>query len=226
MGQLLAAGASSAAGSAAGQTALQSVASKVGTTAATSAATNTAMGEVLGKVGASSSGVLPKGSAIGAAASAAGPGKGPAGKQLVGNDLLKGLKAIGKKQALGGGMLKPPGVKDRQAKQDALQETTGVSDMLAEALSGGINAGSVTRLVGDQLPAGSPVGNFIKQFGNAFDPISGSFRADALFDKDVNKYLGEQRKHLTDIMDGEPGQRPIDTIVNAFMTVLGGSKNG
>lgn len=207
--------------SAAGQTALQQVASKVGTGAATTAASGTAMSQVLGKVGGSAQGVIPSGTAMSGAVGKVGAG----GKQLVGNDMLGALKNFGKKQ-LKGSPMKAPGVKDRQAKQDALGESTGVTDLIAEALSGSLNAGSLARAASDQLPKGSPVASFAKSFGNAFDPVSGGFRPDALWDKDVNKYLGEQRKHLSDLIDGDPGGRPIDTIVSALMGAFGGKENG
>jgi len=210
--------------SAAGQTAMQQVASKVGTSAATSAASGTAMSQVLGKVGGSAKGVLPAGSAMSTVAGKVGGA--PGGKQLVGNDFLAGVKNLGKKMAAPGKPLKAPSVKDRQAKQDELNDATGVSDLLAEALSGTLNPGSMVRAVGEQLPKGSPMASFAQSFGNAFDPTSGGFRPDALWDKDVNKYLGEQRKHLSDLLDGDPGGRPIDTIVSALMGMFGGEENG
>ena len=102
----------------------------------------------------------------------------------------------------------------------------GLADIFSTALSGKLGPGELVRKGSEMLPKGSPVQAFAQHFGNSFDPLSGKFRPDALFDKDTNKLLGDQRQHLQDLMDGDPGSRPIDTIINLFMQASGGAKDG
>lgn len=101
------------------------------------------------------------------------------------------------------------------------QEEKGFLDKVMANLEQGMGSGLAARQVAEHLPKGSALATFGKAFGSAFDPTTGEFVPAALSDKELLKSLEMKRSNLETLFEGEPGSRPVDSLVEMLLKVAG-----